>query len=399
MRGQELLAVSGRIRWLIQSSLFLAVMGGLWAAPQQKKGKEGEKAGGESPGESTLENRLRAAGIGAGTGAGRIQSVPSREFRPRTLVESPLQSKLEVDSAIDQLRSGAGAALKGGSRAPSSELKGFLRETQAQARDGEPLPRIAGMGSRGKSTPPAVPGGEAQEVKGEQFALYAVAKRKPSAGRGGDSAPMVIFDQSPDFDFASIEGPGAPFYVFDVDPSETILVELSGDEVARVCKQGQDWAWIQLDSGLMGLIRNHHVKAAGEFEILKYLALEYGKMKEDGLVPPEDGGRVRVNKVNGTYQVATVSGKDVPLPPIGSSGAEEPRKPEVIEATGEYEILKHLALQYRSEQPGGAAPAKGEGPVRITRVGGEYHITGPDGKAVPLPPIVDKKPVEKGTSE
>lgn len=338
----------------------------------------------------SFEDRLRAAGLADESRGGRIQSIPTKEFWPRTLTDSPQRARMEVDSAIEQLRSGSASDLKGNTRAPSSELKVFLRETRVR----EPIvtPPAVQPPKRTPGTNKAGAAGEAQEIKGERFALYAVAKRRQPEGKlvGGSAPPMVIFNQSPDFDFATIEGAGAPFYVFDVDPAETILVELSGDEVARVRKQGKDWAWIQLDSGLMGLVRNHHVKAAGEYEILKYLALEYGKMRQDGSAPQGDE-RVRVNKVNGAYQVATITGKDVPVPAIGNVPEDKSREPAVIEAMGEYEILKNLALHYRK---GGREGSEQEGPVKVNRVNGQYQITGPDGKAVPLPPLGEDEEVQ-----
>ncbi len=77
--------------------------------------------------------------------------------------------------------------------------------------------------------------------------------------------------------FTAVTGPrAAPFHVFDVDPSETILIELDGGEVGRVHDQGKEWAWLQLDSGLMGVIRNKHVRPATRKEVMQFLAVESG---------------------------------------------------------------------------------------------------------------------------
>ena len=316
----------------------------------------------------SLNDQLRAAGI-TGEGMHRIEVVPTRVFRPRTLTEDPLKAKRDVGSEIERLRD---SALGGrvSTRAPSDALKGFLKENQtkeALPMPGPPNPSAGRMG--GAKSGDA--GREVKAQKGERFALYALRNRN-GGKNGGATSSMVLFDQDPDFNFAAFRGTGVPFHVFDVDPAETILVELSGDEVARVMKQNKDWAWIQLDSGLMGLVRNHHVQAAGEFEILKYLAQEYGKKRQEGTVSSDSGAQVHVNLINGSYQVTEAK------PARGAMPDEEG-------AGEEFEFLKQLVLERKAKDKG--LHPEGSARVRVNLVNGTYQVTEMTGKDAPAPQL------------
>jgi len=65
-----------------------------------------------------------------------------------------------------------------------------------------------------------------------------------------------------------------PFHVFDERPGQTILIELEGDQVGRVRDQGKEWAWLQLDSGLMGVMRNKYLRTATPQEVRQFLDME-----------------------------------------------------------------------------------------------------------------------------
>ena len=78
------------------------------------------------------------------------------------------------------------------------------------------------------------------------------------------------------FAFNTVSAPRAPFHVFDVDPSETILIEIDSDSIGRVQSKGKEWAWLQLDSGLMGVMRNKYLRDSSRTEIMRYLAVESG---------------------------------------------------------------------------------------------------------------------------
>lgn len=341
----------------------------------------GAAPGGEDRGQGTdaLDESLRAAGITPGEGTGRIQVVPSKEFRPRSLTSNPLQTKMNVAVELDRLRS-EGEQSRSHARGPTVTLKEVLRGHQAGTEAAASPP--AGPGADGMGKAAASPDGAAQK---ESFALYALARGEQRPGKEmTPPAPLLVFDQSPDFDFGAIRGAGVPFHVFDVDPRDTILVELSGDEVARVVKQEKDWAWIQLDSGLMGLVRNHHVAPAGEFEILKYLALEYGKRKEDGSGPAPVEGPVRVNLVDGSYQVTK---KAMQPPARMKAGGPDEALPE-----SEFEILRSLALDYGKAKEEGRVPALGGGPVRVNLVDGAYQVTDAVGREIPVVPRIEGVP-------
>jgi len=242
------------------------------------------------------------------------------------MISNRLDTKVEVRMEVEQLRRNAteSGENEGSGRGPSSELGAMLRKNQQsedemlrrkrqailQARKEEALRKDVDRRTRKK------PAGS------ERFVLFALANRKRPSEMSSNESPMVVFDQDPNFDFAAVRGHSVPFHVFDVDSSETILVELSGDELARVRKQGEQWAWIQLDSGLMGLVRNHHVRQASEFEVLKYLALEYAEKVEDGEV--SNGGPIKVSQVDGNFQVTRAGEEEPPVPEMtGRTGDEE----------------------------------------------------------------------------
>ena len=64
------------------------------------------------------------------------------------------------------------------------------------------------------------------------------------------------------------------FHAFDEVPGQSLTVELEGDEVGRIKDQGKEWAWLQLDSGLMGVMKNKYLRQATPDEIREFLAME-----------------------------------------------------------------------------------------------------------------------------
>jgi hypothetical protein len=75
-------------------------------------------------------------------------------------------------------------------------------------------------------------------------------------------------------DYFTIAEPKAPFHVIDDQAGETHLVELEAGTVGRNHGEGEDWAWMQLDSGLMGLMKKRYLRPAGEEEVSTFLAAE-----------------------------------------------------------------------------------------------------------------------------
>jgi hypothetical protein len=66
----------------------------------------------------------------------------------------------------------------------------------------------------------------------------------------------------------------SPFHVFDEGPEKSLLIELDGERVGRVKEQGREWSWLQLDSGLMGVMRNKYLRGATPAEVEQFLASE-----------------------------------------------------------------------------------------------------------------------------
>ncbi|MEO0448365.1 MAG: hypothetical protein AAF191_20060, partial [Verrucomicrobiota bacterium] len=68
-------------------------------------------------------------------------------------------------------------------------------------------------------------------------------------------------------EFLAVGDSSAPFHVIDSGPNETFMVELPEGTVGRNHGSGDHWAWVELDSGLMGLIRKKHLRGASTTEI------------------------------------------------------------------------------------------------------------------------------------
>ncbi|MEM0969685.1 MAG: hypothetical protein AAGJ31_10065 [Verrucomicrobiota bacterium] len=264
---------------------------------------------------SRFAQRLKATGSGFGEGLSQILIGPGRQridrsmpdpdaaimaeaatkddrsyFIPHTLVRQGIDAHLDVNFEVNQLLKTTGTPSSTSDRSPSSALVAVLKRNQVleanvrqERMQDQPKPRyewdldsLIGEASGGREVPSldalTIRTSERPNQKGrkERFQLFALVRRTNDEG-ADEERETVIFNPTTDYEFASLKGISVPFHVFDVDPrQETILVELSGDEVARVKRQGAEWSWIQLESGLMGLVRNHHVQEATEAERLQY---------------------------------------------------------------------------------------------------------------------------------
>ncbi|MEM1295467.1 MAG: hypothetical protein AAGH89_08875 [Verrucomicrobiota bacterium] len=248
-----------------------------------------------------------------------LNKEPAKPFIPATMVEGKLTSRLDVAYEVERLKSVVGKSTSKSARAPSSALLAVLQENQAErerllmeerlnrqtmiaSNSSPPKPNakpekkdesqvrpfllLAKLDSRNSANQELKPG---EKSKAPKLALLltrnpnrARTSRKSSASDEDSTAEELKADGpirqlSPsgrELEFSAVENGGAPFHVFDFDPSETFLIELEGGAVGRVQDQGKEWAWLQLDSGLMGVMRNKHLRPASREEVMEFLALE-----------------------------------------------------------------------------------------------------------------------------
>ncbi|MBU6303591.1 MAG: hypothetical protein KGS60_18745 [Verrucomicrobia bacterium] len=213
----------------------------------------------------------RAADPGAETtsGAGKPPVVPeATPWIPRTLVEGRLTSAADLAHAVEQLRSNPDGGTDLRPRAPSPMLLGLL-EASREAGDGGQAPPL-------ERSPKRVAASEGEKRPGASHPIRRLlARAGKMAGRtmSVGKAPKAGATPAPHSDYVTVLG-RAPFHAFDDSPERTILLEVKEDQVARVKSQGKEWTWIQLDNGLMGVVRNRHVRGAVAGEIEGFLALE-----------------------------------------------------------------------------------------------------------------------------
>lgn len=282
------------------------------------------------------------------------EEVPKKAWLPNTMVEGKLTSAADVAYEIDRLREVTN--LQQGSRAgaPSPVLLSLFEASQREAKkEGMVTARTpAPIGEHLGRGVPWRPQETIAPVEPAQVAQSVSAPPKEEPKRSGGGAPWASSRKLVESSFrlarppqqgavqptsakksgvpgkttpASSEpiatGEGGyvavvfrgPFQVFDERPGQTILIELEGDQVGRVREQGKEWAWLQLDSGLMGVMRNKYLRSATPQEVRQFLDMEglveAGQAAEDfqigvidldsagvpiqseaGLVPP--GGKV-----------------------------------------------------------------------------------------------------------
>lgn len=79
-----------------------------------------------------------------------------------------------------------------------------------------------------------------------------------------------------DPNFFAIDVSSAPFHVIDSGPEDTFVVELEQGAVGRAHGSGENWTWLEMHDGLMGLMRKKHVRPARQSEVMNFLAMESG---------------------------------------------------------------------------------------------------------------------------
>ncbi|RFC48723.1 MAG: hypothetical protein DVB23_000416 [Verrucomicrobia bacterium] len=138
-----------------------------------------------------------------------------------------------------------------------------LKAAPAEARP----PEVASLSA--KSKPEAKP-----EAKPERK-----AEAKPPVDKAAPPAPESA-------GYFVIKTSKAPFHVVDTGPGETHSMELESGTVGRKHGEGEEWAWMQLDSGLMGLVKKRHLRPAAVGEVVTFLAAESKSGSKSG-----NGGR------------------------------------------------------------------------------------------------------------
>ena len=108
---------------------------------------------------------------------------------------------------------------------------------------------------------------------------YAETETPAKADPGEATRSSGIEPANPDF--YAIKAGRAPFHVIDTGAKQTHLMELDTGTVGRRHGEGDEWAWMQLDSGLMGLMKKRYLRPAVESEVVAFLATE----SEGGGVP------------------------------------------------------------------------------------------------------------------
>jgi hypothetical protein len=112
-------------------------------------------------------------------------------------------------------------------------------------------------------------------TKKEPFKPAVVAPRFTDSGApkadANQTAPAPA--ASTDLDYVAIKA-RAPFHVIDTGDGSTQLLELDSGTVGRKHGEGDEWTWMQLDSGLMGLMKKRFVRPAFPGEVVAFLAAE-----------------------------------------------------------------------------------------------------------------------------
>ncbi len=188
---------------------------------------------------------------------------------PNTMIEGKLTTQADLESELRRLLAGNGGEESRRSGAPSPVLLGMLEANHREVRENARIAAVAarsalpgehlGRGAPWRPVPAEPPGTPRSPVQVRKSGTPPANSTRPS----GD----------PERHFVAVVFQGT-FHVFDEDPRETFPIELSGEQVGRVRGQGKEWAWMQLDSGLMGVMRNKFLRQASPEEVERFLASE-----------------------------------------------------------------------------------------------------------------------------
>jgi hypothetical protein len=108
------------------------------------------------------------------------------------------------------------------------------------------------------------------------------------------------------------------FHVIEAGPGETHKMELEAGTVGRKHGEGDEWAWLQLDSGLMGLVKKRQLRPAAGGEVVAFLSAESKNGKKTG----KSGTEVRYVEVELPASPEAMPENDQALEnPLFASGA------------------------------------------------------------------------------
>jgi hypothetical protein len=153
-------------------------------------------------------------------------------------------------------------------------------------------------------------------------------------------------------EYLATDSPRAPFHVIDSGPGETYVMELPQGTVGRRGHgSGDQWAWMQLDSGLTGLMRKQYLRPATEPEIQGFQTAEKSPKKSPGALAKkgqQEGGAVASREAEpqapGEMRdepAASRTGADTPVPAGLVTPAVGDKKPKPLSAPVE-QVMKSL---------------------------------------------------------
>jgi hypothetical protein len=239
----------------------------------------------DSQGSEPVEFEPEAEDAGAG-------KPPKSIWIPNTMVEGRLTSAADLDYEMARLRAAnPSAARRPGAPSPvllevlaASQREAQRRPERSAPQANQPQGDHLGRGVPWKAaetnseTPQNPPSGKRYplrlwEPNGQSKGAVAAVAKKPGGKDVSTPAIKSPHPASPDPGYVAVVFRGA-FHAFDEVPGQSLLVELEGDEVGRIKDQGKEWAWLQLDSGLMGVMKNKYLRQATPGEIREFLAME-----------------------------------------------------------------------------------------------------------------------------
>ncbi len=218
------------------------------------------------------------------------KALPKKPWLPNTIVEGQMTSAADLAFEIERLRGSAPVEPPIRPGAPSRVLLSVLEASQNTEEGGlkPPIPPTTAVDRRTMPGPSLASPSE----KGEQEEV------RPNR--------TVVQDQGGDYVAVALRG---SLYVIDETAEEPLLLELEGGEVGRVKNWGEEWVWLQLESGLMGLMRHNNLRTATTEEIQEFLAME--RLSE--------GARKSDEETLGTIDISTA--ELLTLSKVGKRGA------------------------------------------------------------------------------
>ncbi len=231
----------------------------------------------------------------------------------------------------------AQASTRAGADEPSARLEEAANRPPAKVKpSGVTLDQVASptpSTSRAEPEPESKEAGE-QEVflkgLGQLVALsrresFKPARVAPKYTEGGVSKneEIATADKPENVEYFTIKAARAPFHVIDTGAGQTELVELDAGTVGRKHGEGDEWTWLQLDSGLMGLMKKRYIRPAMNSEVSAFLVAE-----EKSGASARDGGRdvryVEVELPHAELSAEEMTSVETPRSSTASASAPAP---------------------------------------------------------------------------